>query len=347
MAARMIKVWVATLVVLLLAFTVATAADEGRCEDGPKVVLVAAASANTGSSAVKELSAKGGIEVRAMFRKADDPRAAALANLPGVKIVEGDFSNVKELGPILEGVDRVFLVMGAFSHDQFTFETQFMDAAVAAGVEGIVRIGTATGLTHPGASCAYGRAHHGIENYIRFKQLPVVTIRSNWFFSNMLFAAGEIKATGKITYPVDASKGGSTILDARDVASAATLVLLLPSSTFKLFVAAEAVEVQGDEVVSFEDVGKAVSKAVGYPIEYQQVSIEDWVDTMVGYGMPRIWAQSFGDTIRFVAGQLPADVPVMPQPTKTSPLLLAQGFQLKYNLEKWANDPETVAAFKK
>ena len=53
----------------------------------PSTILVAPATANTGAHVVKQLAAAGNVAIKAMFRKADDPRAAELAGLPGVTIV--------------------------------------------------------------------------------------------------------------------------------------------------------------------------------------------------------------------------------------------------------------------
>lgn len=314
----------------------------------PSVVFVAAASANTGAAAVRQLSAVGGLEVRALFRKADDPRAEALASLPGVKIVVGDFAKPEGLAPLLAGVDRAFLVMGAFDYGHFEAETQFLKQAVKAGVEAVVRIGTASALTTPGTTCAYGRAHHGIESYIRAHKLPVVTISSNWFMSNVLGSAAEAKASGKVSWPAGDAVAKSAFIDPRDVAGAAVTVMLLPSEKLAPFIAAGTIEAHGPEMVNFADQAKAITKAVGYEVAFQEVPSEAWVDVMVGYGLERVFAQSFCDTIRFIGGTIMVEPMGPERPVcETSKILVEAGWKPVWTLEKWANDAATIAAFKK
>lgn len=157
---------------------VACSAADGSCE-AVSSILVAAATANTGAETVKALSAAGA-KVRAMVRKLDDPRAAALAALPGVELVQGDFDDSNSVAAALKGVKRALLVSGAFAYEQFERETLFIEAAAAAGIEAIVRIGTFTPLTKPGTKGAYGRTHHGVESFADANGYPVITLRPSW-----------------------------------------------------------------------------------------------------------------------------------------------------------------------
>jgi uncharacterized protein YbjT (DUF2867 family) len=141
-------------------------------------ILVASATATTGSQAVAALS-RAGAQVRALVRKLDDPRATALAALPNVELVAGDFDNAASISAALAGVQRALLVSGAFAHEQFERETLFIEAAEAAGLEVVVRIGTASPLVKPGTKGAYGRCHHGIDAFIAAMNYKVVTLNPN------------------------------------------------------------------------------------------------------------------------------------------------------------------------
>ena len=150
-----------------------------RREMASPLILVASATATTGSQAVAALS-RAGARVRAFVRKLDDPRAKALAALPGVELVAGDFDDAKSVAAALAGVQRALLVSGAFAYEQFERETLFIEAAAAAGLEVTVRIGTASALVKPGTKGAYGRAHHGIDAFIASMGYKVVTLNPNW-----------------------------------------------------------------------------------------------------------------------------------------------------------------------
>lgn len=75
-------------------------------------ILVAFATANTGSKVVEQLSAAGHA-VRALVRNPDKPEAKALAALPHVEVVKGDIDSGEGIKEALTGVKRAFLTTGA------------------------------------------------------------------------------------------------------------------------------------------------------------------------------------------------------------------------------------------
>lgn len=75
-------------------------------------ILVAFATANTGSKVVEQLSAAGHV-VRALVRNPDKPEAKALAALPHVEVVKGDIDSGEGIKEALTGVKRAFLTTGA------------------------------------------------------------------------------------------------------------------------------------------------------------------------------------------------------------------------------------------
>ena len=141
--------------------------------DKTQLILVASATANTGTKTLLSLVERGHTNIRAMVKKLDDPRLECM-KLPGVNFVQGDFDDMSTINAALSGVSRALLVTGAFDHLQFERETNFIQAARKAGCEAIVRISTASGLIKPGTKGAYGRAHHGIENFSTVGKFPVV-----------------------------------------------------------------------------------------------------------------------------------------------------------------------------
>jgi len=306
---------------------------------GP-LILVASATANTGGHAVRALSAAGA-RVRALVRKLDDPRAAPLAALPGVTLVAGDFDDAASVKAALDGVGRAFLVSGAFAYEQFDREVGFIEAAVAAGVEVVVRVGTCSSLIKPGTKGAYGRAHHGVKSFVEDTGHPVVSLNPNWFLSNSLSNAAEAKAAGTMTMPCAGTGPRKfAFIDTSDVGAAAAALLTLPSAQLAPFIAKRELEVHGPAACNFADVAAALSRAAGHEIKVNAVPAAAWVDTMVGYGLPRVFAQSFCDTILQCDGVLPAGYPkgtieAIPDMTQSSPELLAI-WKPKVTVDDWA-----------
>jgi len=302
------------------------------------LILVASATALTAGHALTELSTVENVKIRAMVRKLDDERAAKFSKLDNVELVEGDFDDPSSIEKILYGVDRVLLVSGAFAYEQFERETTFMEIAVKAGVEAIVRISTASMLIGPGTKGAYGRAHHGIEAFARINKVPCVNLNPNYFLSNLLGSAEEAKASGRISLPLVGDKKSAAMIDPRDVGHAAAMILQLPSDYLSLFVAAEKIEVHGPEVISFNDVMDALSKATGKTISINTIPDEVFVDTLVGFGVKRVFAASFLDTYKMCSGAVP---PTNPGVSTSSPLLYSIGWKPQHDVNQWA---ESVAS---
>ncbi len=132
-------------------------------------------------------------------------------------------------------------------------------------------------------------------------------------------------------------------VDPRDVGSAAAAILLQPSDVVKKFLAARIIEVHGPELVNFQDKAAALSKACGYPIRLNTVPPLAWRDTLVSYGLSKLFATSFLHTVLIADG---AEPPARPMVDKSSDLLLTI-WKPKYNLEAWANSAHVQAAFRK
>ena len=281
-----------------------------------------------------------GARVRALVRKLDDPRAAPLKALPGVELFQGDFDDAASIAAALVGVQRAMLVSGAFAFEQFDRETGFIELAAAAGVEVTVRIGTFSALIKPGTKGAYGRAHHGISTFIKDMGYPVVSLLPNWYLSNWMSNAGEAKASGTITMPV---KGDgprkSAFIDTKDVAAAAAAILTLPSAELAPFIAKRDIEVHGPTPCNFADVAAALSRATGREIKINAVPRDAWVNTLVGYGLKRVFATSFLETIEQADGVLPKGYPADTidkiGELRTSPELL-RIWAPKVTLDAWA-----------
>ena len=86
------------------------------------IILVASASAKTGSKVVKFLSEAGSVDVRALVRNPETDAAKALAALPNVTGVKGDFDDAASLVPLLAGVTRAFLVSAPGEDTQYDRE---------------------------------------------------------------------------------------------------------------------------------------------------------------------------------------------------------------------------------
>jgi len=251
----------------------------------------------------------------------------------------------------LEGVTRAMLVTGAFSHDQFEQEAHFIEAAARKGLEVTVRVSTHSGLIKAGTKGAYGRAHHGLAAFIAAGKYRVVDLCPDWFFTNWLGSAGEVRATGKLSLPVQGSGPRVTMIDPCDVGLAAAAILQQPAAALAPLLAKRVLEVKGASKVNFSDVAAALGKATGQPFDLQTIPGEAFVGVLQGFGIPRVFAYSFLETYQQMDGVVPAGYEgygpeLFAWPQESSAELLALGWRAR-TVEEWASTPAVKAAFSK
>ncbi len=140
------------------------------------------------------------------------------------------------------------------------------------------------------------------------------------------------------------------LIDPRDVGSAAAAILTQPTAGLAVFIAKRNIEVHGPAPANFADKAAALSAAVGYDIKIKQVPLEAWVQAMQGYGLPRVWATSFAETVLQADGVVPPGYPAPKagEPSMgsldTSPELLAI-WKPQFTVQDWASSAEVKAAF--
>lgn len=262
--------------------------------------------------------------------------------LQNVEIVKGDFEDVKSMDAALSGVNRAMLVSAAGKHEQYDYECDFLLACKRANVEGVVRVSTCTALIHPGTRGVYARAHASIEANIKLNGHPVVDLNPNWFMDNILASAGEMKAAGQMSWPVSGD-GKSAFIDTRDVGNAAAEILTSADDIFKKFIAAGKIEIHGPELTSFQEQLAKMSKSVGYDIKINKVPGEAWVGALCGFGMSKLFATSFLDTVEICDGKRK---PYQPIEQKSSDLLLSI-YKPKFTVDDWLKQPHVQGALKK
>jgi uncharacterized protein YbjT (DUF2867 family) len=141
------------------------------------------------------------------------------------------------------------------------------------------------------------------------------------------------------------------MIDPRDVGTAAAAILLAPAAGLAPLLAKRKLEVKGVSRVNFADVAAALSKAVGYEIALNPVPRDAWAQTLMGYGVPRVFAMSFLETYEQMDGVVPAGyegygADLFAWPQESSAELLALGWSAK-TVEAWAAAPETLALYRK
>src|SRR5262249_18038823 len=165
--------------------------------------------------------------VRAFVRNRTQAREISL---PGVEIVEGDFSKPKTFARAFDGVEKLFLLTPS-SAEAEQQQCNLVDAARGAKVKHIVK------LSQLGASASaqgrFQRYHGAVEHYILKSKVPYTFLRPNLFMQGLLNFRQTIASQGAFYAPV--SHARISIIDVRDVGAAAAKTLTEPKHEEKIY----------------------------------------------------------------------------------------------------------------
>jgi len=242
-----------------------------------KPILVTGAAGRiggVGGSVVKMLRGRG-LPVRALVRR-DDERAEEL-RATGAEVVVGDLTRSGDVARALAGCRRLFFGMSASPP---YLEATVTAAAVArerGDLEVFVNISQMTvsqmSLTEMTDS-PQQRQHWLGEQVLNWSGLPVVHVRPTVFLQNPFFlgwAAESIVKDGTIRLPFGA--GGTSPIDARDVAAVIATVLASPTGRI-----GRVYELTGPRSLDMHAVAAEYSAALGRTITYIDVPLEQWRD---------------------------------------------------------------------
>jgi uncharacterized protein YbjT (DUF2867 family) len=224
------------------------------------------------------------IPVRAMVRREDD-RAQALRSF-GAEVVVGDLTRPETVAAALEGVDRMYFAMPV-SPDHLLAATVVATAARAYGrLDALVGMSqmTVSQMTATSTEESHQQRLHWLaEQVFDWSGLPLVHVRPTSFLDNPLFtslAARTIQANGTIALPFGAGRTSPVAVD--DVARVVTAVLREPSRHV-----GQTYELTGPRSVDMNEMAAEFSRALGRPVSYVDVPLEQWhTEGLAKMGLP-------------------------------------------------------------
>jgi uncharacterized protein YbjT (DUF2867 family) len=249
------------------------------------MILVTGATGTVGSEAVRLLSAQRR-PTRALVR--DPTRVAQRGDLADeIEIVTGDFDRPDTLDATLRGVDTVILVSPAVPAQ----EIAVIDSATRQGVTHLVKITSKASADSP-VDRRRGQAR--IEAHLATTGLAYTLLRSNAYMQNLFALAPMVKQTrGFLT---SAGEGQIGMIDARDVAGAACTIATAPTAH-----AGQTYCLTGPDLITYTDIAKELSAALGHEIEYRQIPTDEHRAAMIRAGVPEAVATSNAQAFRLIA----------------------------------------------
>ncbi|MEZ0113877.1 uncharacterized protein YbjT (DUF2867 family) [Catenulispora sp. EB89] len=244
------------------------------------MILVTGASGKVGSEAARLLGAQRH-PTRALVRD------AARAPQADVEIAVGDFDRPETLDAAMRGIETVILVSPAVPAQ----EIAVIASAARQGVRHIVKITSKASADSP---VERRRGQAQIEAYLETSGLSYTLLRANAYMQNLLALAPTIKQTR--AFVMSAGDGQVGMIDARDVAATAAKVAVEPTAH-----AGRAYWLSGPELLSYHDVAKELSAALGYTVEYRQTTPAEHQTAMVRAGVPETVATSNAQAFGLIA----------------------------------------------
>ena len=229
------------------------------------MILITGATGKTGSATAKSLGEKGE-RFRALIR--NEEKKEGLESLGG-EVVIGSIENTDVVNQSMQGVKTV-LVLLPNSESQLALEKQLVDSAKQAGVERIVKMSSIEAT--PDATSPIPKLHLESEEYIKQSGLAWTMIKPNFYMQNLLASAGTIKDQGKIFLPMGEGKTG--MIDTTDVGKVIAKVLSEDGHESMNH------EITGPEILSFYEVAEIFSKALGKQVDYVDVPMDAYKETL-------------------------------------------------------------------
>ena len=207
-------------------------------------------------------------------------RAEPLRKL-GVKLIEGDFADRDSWKRALDGIAAVFSITVAH-RDVVAWNTAFLDCAKQIGVRHVVQL---SGMSvSPSSPAEFHRQMSECDEALKASGLSYTILQPNVFHQNMLRMAAPIRQRGRFRSAVGDAR--ISMIDVRDIGEVAVKTLTEGGHAYNVYV------LTGPESVTYFDVARLLSNAVGKTIAYEAITEDEAVKELIENGVPESVARS-------------------------------------------------------
>jgi uncharacterized protein YbjT (DUF2867 family) len=199
-----------------------------------------------------------------------------------VETVTGDLADEGSLVTAMKGIEKVFLLSSPHP-DAVSWHRNAIDAARRTQVQLLVR-SSILGADRE-SPAEFISAHTTCDRYLAGSGLPHVIVRPNLFLQNIPESTiPSIDASG--TFYVDAGQARISMVDTRDVAAVAAVVLTGPGHTGVHY------DITGPQALSYADVAARLTSAMGRPIAYVDAPDDAVRRALLGAGLNEWFANA-------------------------------------------------------
>lgn len=251
-------------------------------------VLITAAGGKVGQHVARQLVEKK-VLVRAGIHS--EAKASALRQ-NGIEAVVLDFESPESLAAAFKGIDRLFLVTPG-SPDQRNYEENILAEAKKARVNRVVKL---SGKIADHQTTGFSQWNREAERRIKESGIPYTILRGNYFMQNFFGNADQIKQGAFTNGPASQR---TALIDARDIAAVAVTALTEDRHAGKTY------DLNGPELLDGNARADVISKVLGRPVRYLDVSVDEFSGQLKSFGLPPWMVEAF--TVAASDPQIPGD----------------------------------------
>jgi uncharacterized protein YbjT (DUF2867 family) len=241
------------------------------------VILVIGGRSKIGAALIGDLLSRGQ-RVRVLVRAGEPGGGPSAAS----ETVTGDLADEGSLVSAMQGIEKVFLLSSPHP-DAVRWHRNAIDAARRTDVRLLVRSSIIGADREPPAE--FISAHTICDRYLTDSGLPHVILRPNLFLQNIPESTiPSIDASGN--FYVDAGEARLSMVDTRDVAAVAAVVLTVPGHAGAHY------DVTGPEALSYADVAAKLTAATGRRITYVDAPDDTVRQGLLGAGLTEWFANA-------------------------------------------------------
>jgi uncharacterized protein YbjT (DUF2867 family) len=239
------------------------------------LILVIGGRSKIGAALIGDLLGQGQ-QVRALVRAGE-----SAGTLPAdAEAVTGDLADEGSLVTAMDGVEKVFLLSSPHSQ-AVSWHRNAIDAARRTQVQLLVR-SSILGADRE-SPAEFVNAHTRCDRYLEDSGLPHAIVRPNLFLQNIPESTiPSVDASG--SFYVDAGEARISMVDTRDVAAVAAVILTQPGHVGANY------DVTGPEALSYADVAAKLTNATGRRITYVAAPDDAVRQALLGAGLSEWFA---------------------------------------------------------
>lgn len=264
------------------------------------MILVTGATGHFGNAAINFLLEKG-IKASHISALVRNEQPAHDFKKKGVNVLVGDYDNYTSLVTAFAGVEKLLFVSGNDIMKRTGQHQNVINAAKEAGVKHIIYTSfqrRSESETSPLWIVAH--SHIQTEKWLKESGLGYTILRNNLYMDFLPGFIGEKVAETEVIF-VPAESGKISAVLRLEMAEAAASILATDGHIGKEY------DFTNTKAVSYHDITKIVSEAIGKPITYISPSAEEYGKTLSSYGVP---AEIIGIFSSFAVAQAQGELDV-------------------------------------